>query len=136
MPEPTEDSRAAAARWADKAEADWFAAEQLLATGLTRVTEIVGFPAQQCAEKYLKALLALHRVEFPWRHDLGPLVELLREAELLSAAVDVDALEDLAPYAVELRYPGDIGEITPDEAARAVAIAGGVRRAIRHALGT
>jgi HEPN domain-containing protein len=134
MPEPTKGGRAAAAQWAYKAEADWLAAEQLLATGLSRVNEIVGFHAQQCAEKYLKALLALHQIDFPWKHDLGPLVELLRDAALLPAEIDQDALEDLAPYAVELRYPGDMGEITLDEATDAVAIVRTVRTAIRQVL--
>jgi HEPN domain-containing protein len=87
-------------------------------------------------KKYLKALLVLHQIEFPWKHDLGPLVELLREAALLPAGIDRDALEDLAPYAVELRYPGDMGEITLDEATCAVAIAGTVRTAIRPVLPT
>jgi HEPN domain-containing protein len=136
MPEPSEAGRAAAAQWAYKAEADWIAAEQLWTTELSRVTEIVGFHAQQCVEKYLKALLALHQIDFPWKHDLGPLIELLREAGLLPGAIDADALEDLTPYAVELRYPGDIGEITREEATHAVALAREVRRTIQHALGT
>lgn len=135
MPEPSEAGRAAAMQWAHKAEADWVAAEQLWATELSRVTEIVGFHAQQCVEKYLKALLALYQIDFPWKHDLGPLVELLREAALLPDQIDADALEDLAPYAVQLRYPGDIGEITREEATHAVALAREVRHTIRYTLG-
>jgi hypothetical protein len=37
---------------------------------------IVGFPAQRAVEKGLKAVLAVHDVEFPFTHDLGALAEL------------------------------------------------------------
>ncbi|MDW8468096.1 MAG: HEPN domain-containing protein [Burkholderiales bacterium] len=42
---------------------------------------ILGFHAQQAAEKSLKAVLALHRIEYPRTHNLAMLLELVRRAE-------------------------------------------------------
>lgn len=36
-----------------------------------------GFHAQQSVEKLLKALLAEHRISYPWTHNLKDLVQLL-----------------------------------------------------------
>jgi HEPN domain-containing protein len=42
--------------------------------------EAVGFHAQQAIEKWLKAVMALHGLEEVRIHDLGRLLELLRDA--------------------------------------------------------
>jgi len=57
-------------QWLEKAAADFDAAEQLSAQG-GRFPEIVGFHCQQAVEKYLKALLVRHQVEFPKTHDIA-----------------------------------------------------------------
>lgn len=51
--------------WAGMAENDLRAAAHLLTLRQRCPTEVVCFHAQQCVEKYLKALLALAGVEFP-----------------------------------------------------------------------
>lgn len=58
--------------WIDKADADLHVAEQMAAEAAVnlRVREIVGFHCRQAAEKYLKALLTRHQIEFPKTHDL------------------------------------------------------------------
>lgn len=65
--------------------------------------EIVGFHAQQAAEKILKAVLAHGRIEFPFTHRLADLLDLLNQH-----GIEVpEAFEDvrfLTPFAVELRY--------------------------------
>ncbi|MDY6878594.1 MAG: HEPN domain-containing protein [Chloroflexota bacterium] len=67
---------------------------------------MVCFHAQQAAEKSLRALLALHDVEYPWRHDLAELVDLAK-----SFAPQIRRLEEriilLTPFAVEVRYDGE-----------------------------
>ena len=52
-------------RWVDKAEHDLRAAEHLLQFQEGGLTDIVCFHCQQCAEKYLKALLVALGVRFP-----------------------------------------------------------------------
>ena len=59
-----------------KAANDLTAARATLSTG--QALDTVCFHGQQCVEKSLKAVLALHEVVYPWRHDLGELLELIR----------------------------------------------------------
>ena len=90
------------------------------------------FHAQQCAEKYLKAVLVARGAEFSRVHDL---VLLQNQCENAGAVIGVDPkqLNTLTDYAVRVRYPGD--DPTPEEARDAVAIAKTVRRLARNFLG-
>jgi HEPN domain-containing protein len=69
---------------------------------------IIGFHAQQAAEKALKAWLTILGIDFPQTHDLSLLIHKLDEggAEVTS----LWALLDLNPFAVQFRY-----EILDDE---------------------
>jgi HEPN domain-containing protein len=89
------------------------------------------FHAQQCAEKYLKALLMVRRQAFPRTHDLAALSDLCLQNGI-SIPVHQDALERLAAYAVQVRYPG--ADPTPEEAREALRIAQAVRRWARRLL--
>ena len=40
---------------------------------------LIAYHAQQCAEKYLKAFLVYHRIDFPYTHNIGRLLELCAE---------------------------------------------------------
>ena len=64
--------------------------------------EIVGFHAQQAAEKLLKAWLALLGFTFPLTHDIGALLDLLGESE--PDAETFRGLIALNPFAVQFRY--------------------------------
>ena len=69
---------------------------------------IVGFHAQQAAEKALKAWLTLLGIEFPRTHDLSLLIH-----KLDGGGIDVASLWELLnlnPFAVQFRY-----EILDDE---------------------
>ena len=68
------------------------------------------FHAQQCAEKYLKALLALHAVPFPKTHDLPEL--LLGIPQNVSVRLRPPDVAVLNRYSIEGRYPGDWEPIT------------------------
>ncbi len=66
-------------------------------------TEILGFHAQQAAEKMLKAILAFHQIRYPFTHRLADLIDMLRDNGISFP----DRFEDarfLTPFAVELRY--------------------------------
>jgi HEPN domain-containing protein len=91
----------------------------------------VCFHAQQCAEKYLKALLVLHRVDFPKTHDLEALASRLRQS--IRPDLSADELTRLKRYATATRYPGG-EEIHLSEARAAVAMTRRVRKAIRALL--
>jgi HEPN domain-containing protein len=116
--------------WMQRAEEDWLLARSALRR---KVPLIYGttFHAQQCVEKYLKALLLSCRQAFPRTHDLIALYDLCVRNSI-SIPVDQDKLERLAAYAVQVRYPGE--DPTLDEAREAVQIAQEVRRWARAVL--
>lgn len=63
---------------------------------------VCGFHAQQAVEKALKAWLILLDVDFPLTHSLYTLLSLLRGAG--AGCARYEALENLSPYAVQIRY--------------------------------
>lgn len=79
------------------------------------------FHAQQCGEKWLKALLAHYGQPVPRSHDLDYLADLL-EVLAIEVAEIREATLVLTEYAVSSRYPSPL-EITTDEAAQAVTYA-------------
>src|SRR5947209_5562149 len=90
------------------------------------------FHAQQCAEKYLKALLISKGQAFPKTHDLLILDGLCASAGIIPK-VGSHQLSILSAYAVQVRYPGT--DPTPAEAQEALRISADVRRAARKELG-
>src|SRR5260370_40929482 len=66
----------ATAEWVQKAEDDWFAANQL-SQGSRPLHDHVSFHCQQCAEKYLKALLQEVALAIPRTHGLVEVLDLL-----------------------------------------------------------
>jgi HEPN domain-containing protein len=85
------------------------------------------FHAQQAVEKAIKALLVWHGVDFPPRHDLGLLLDLVP----LGATVKDLNVRGLSVYAVEQRYAAGtadpmnlIERPTWDDAQAAIAEAG------------
>jgi HEPN domain-containing protein len=93
---------------------------------------LIAFHAQQCAEKYLKAYLVFHAVDFPFTHSLRRLLDLCA-----TAAAWADQLrdaEELSPYAATVRYPGEDLIVSGAEARRAVEIAERVREVVASAL--
>ena len=84
-----------------KADHDLVAAKATIATG--KALDMVCFHAQHAAGKSLKALLAMHDVVYPYRHDMGELIELVKKRFPSVVPLEDDLLA-LSPYAVELRY--------------------------------
>jgi HEPN domain-containing protein len=117
--------------WVLKAENDLKNAAQALRLGDDCPTDTVCFHAQQCIEKYLKALCVLRGTDFPKTHDVKTLMALLPVAARPSIAVEDQ--ERITDYATGPRYPG-WPEISLTEARRAVALARRVRKEIRKRL--
>lgn len=65
--------------------------------------EILGFHAQQAAEKMLKAVLAYHAIDFPFTHRLSDLIDLGQEHGI-TLPEKLDEVRFLTPFAVEFRY--------------------------------
>jgi HEPN domain-containing protein len=118
--------------WLAKGERDLHAAEILLA-GPGEHGEAVGFHCQQAAEKFLKAYLVRHQIEFSKTHDLGLLRRLIsgRDEPLAERLAFADWL---TPFGVEARYPGEIPEVDRQTAERAFVDAKQARHLVLDAL--
>jgi HEPN domain-containing protein len=118
--------------WIAKAENDLRNAAHTLTLGAVCPTDTVCFHAQQCAEKYIKALLVFRATPFPKTHNIRVLRALLPPK--LRPALDKAAQDRLTGYATVFRYPFPGPDITLIEARHAVALARRVRREVRRHL--
>ena len=100
--------------WLRKALLDLHSAEWLLQNphGLYNA---VGFHSQQAAEKAIKAYLTWQEDPFKKTHSLVALVS--QSLQFDESFEDLrEAATDLTPYAVAIRYPAELPELTHDEA--------------------
>ncbi len=114
--------------WIVKAESDLDMARRALRGNLKHPDAAV-FHAQQCAEKYLKALLIAKEIAFPKTHDLSVLCHLCT-SNSIPINIEERSLELLSGFAVNARYPGL--EPTLKEAHEAIAIAKTIRTFARR----
>ncbi|MFO7891877.1 MAG: HEPN domain-containing protein [bacterium] len=114
--------------WIKKAEQDFLVAEREYKEK-PPAYDAVCFHAQQCIEKYMKAVLQENDVFFEKTHDLDLLLEQCKKfiPELSNYKRD---LIDLSSFAVEVRYPGILATI--DEAREAITIMEKIRTIIRE----
>ena len=91
--------------WVQKAEGDFQVAGREMQASMP-VYDAVCFHAQQCVEKYMKALLVERDIPFPKTHDLIVLLDLCVGVmpELTSQRPQ---MASLGAYAVAFRYPGE-----------------------------
>lgn len=101
-----------------KAREDADAVSKLAADG-DMADAIVGFHAQQAAEKAMKAVLVASGDDFPWTHDLRHLIERLSDlgSPLPASLHDIRVL---GPWAVEFRYGETIDDPLDREQATAL----------------
>ncbi len=118
--------------WIVKADNELTAAGLILKRGKGAPTDTVCFHAQQCVEKYLKAILVYRNIVFRRTHEIQSLMGLVpqRYRPVLAPATQ----DLLTSYAAEARYPGMSRVITLTEARKAAATARRVRREVRQKL--
>ncbi|MFA5786801.1 MAG: HEPN domain-containing protein [Actinomycetota bacterium] len=122
--------REEALRWVGYAEEDW----QYGLTGLEGFPRPAAWSFHQSAEKYLKATLLAAGKEPPRTHDLLRLLATVEpglgpDHELALAA------SGLAPFGAASRYPGDLPDLTMEDARRARESAATIRGFARARLG-
>ncbi len=118
-----------AAEWVAKAEGDYATARREPRARRQPNFDAVCFHAQQCAEKYLKALLQEWRLPIPRTHNLEALAKPLLSAHPSLATAEA-ALRTLGAYAVESRYPGTSADRTL--AKEALGLCTDIRRVCRR----
>jgi HEPN domain-containing protein len=117
--------------WIAHAEDD-FAAAKTLMRHKKPLLYSACFHAQQCAEKYMKALLIFKDQDFPKVHDLGTLSSLCANAGIF-VGISEEILDALSAYATSTRYPGD--DPSMEETKDAIEIAKSIRKFARSFLG-
>jgi HEPN domain-containing protein len=117
--------------WIEHAEDDYENAKIVIRR---RKPSVYGscFHAQQCAEKYMKALLVFKGRSFPMTHDLLIINNLLI-SEGIFIGLPEDDLDALSRFAVATRYPGD--KPTIEDAKEAISLARAIRKFSRAYLG-
>jgi len=118
--------------WVEKAENDLKNAAHTLKMGEDCPTDTVCFHAQQCVEKYLKALLVLRGTGFPKTRDIEELLALLPMGD--RPQLSEEERDRLTDYVTVARYPGDYEPIPLAEARRSVAVARRARKEIRRSM--
>ena len=118
--------------WVEKVENDLANATCILRMDRACPADTVCFHAQQCVEKYLKALLVWNQIPFGKTHDVGEIFQLLPETD--RPVLTVEEARRLTAYATVTRYPGDYDPISLTEARLAVRIARRVRATVRKLL--
>jgi len=111
--QPPEPEMTPAQRWFRLAEQDLAAAGVLLRDGSSAL-RIVGFLAQQAAEKALKSGLLALGASPPRIHDLSQLNALYPTT--YSSHISDDVLDLLDPWVIDGRYAADLPDLGPIEA--------------------
>lgn len=119
-------------QWVRYGDEDLRLARHALALSSSCPTRLIAYHAQQCAEKYLKAYLVFHYIDFPYTHNISRLLELC--AEKAEWPETISNAEELSPFAITTRYPGEDERVTKKEAHKAIDIAANVRKVVRKAL--
>jgi HEPN domain-containing protein len=104
-------------QWLKKAESDLQTARVLLDTEVDDYFPCA-FHSQQAAEKFLKAYLVRHQLEFRKTHDLDELLTLTDTIDP-SLRHEIGSCVWLTPYGVEFRYPGEYPVVDHSTARRA-----------------
>ena len=119
-------------QWIERAEEDLRAAEYTLTLKENCPFGTICFHAEQCVEKYLKALLVFKGIDFPKTHNIPEVLALIPAS--VRPVLSAEEQEQLTDYATVLRYPGDWEPITREDAEAAVEVARRVREAVRKHL--
>jgi len=91
--------------WLQKAEADFQNARILLRQRKTFLPDNICWSCQQSAEKYLKAYLVRHALDYPRRHDLVQLRNMCADADPDFSLI-AEAVATLDQFGTDIRYPG------------------------------
>jgi len=107
--------------WIEKADHDLGTAE-LTHQHIPEYFDTIAFHCQQAVEKYLKAYLIFNDLSLKRTHDLILLIGLISAIEPVSDNLFDNAAE-LQDYAIEVRYPDTIIELSDKDILRAIEIA-------------
>jgi len=117
--------------WVTKAEEDWITANTMMKRRKV-FTGVVCYHFQQCAEKYIKAIIIHKGSAFPKTHDLNALSDIC-DANGIFLGMNESDLETLSGYAVTARYPS--ADPSKEDMQEALHLAKTIRKFSRMFLG-
>jgi HEPN domain-containing protein len=132
MSRPDKDVLDKVRQWLEYADEDLRLARHGLKLSTGCPYRLIAYHAQQCAEKYIKAYLVYFGIDFPYSHNIARLLELFPPDDPLAGDL-VDA-EELTPFAVTARYPGEGEAVSGEDCGWAIGLATMVRDKIRESL--
>lgn len=119
-------------QWLRKADVDIDAAKTLLKIKSKDYFACV-FHSQQAAEKFLKAYLVRHQIEFRKTHDLEEILNLCKNKDK-TLMTELRSCVWLTPYGAEFRYPSEYPEVDGKTAVRAFKETQKVKKAVMKRL--
>lgn len=90
--------------WIFRAKEDIAVIDNLYKTDPHIYASTICFHAQQAVEKFLKAFLVYHNIDFPRTHDVDFLLLECKKIDSIDFNVDLGSLSD---FGVNIRYPDD-----------------------------
>ena len=90
--------------WIFRAKEDIAVIDNLYETDPDLYASTICFHAQQAVEKFLKAFLVYHNIDFPRTHDVDFLLLECKKIDSKDFKVDLGSLSD---FGVNIRYPDD-----------------------------
>lgn len=106
----TKDQKNYLKNWPFRANEDIAVIENLSESGIEFYASTICFHAQQAVEKFLKAFLIFHNIDFPRTHDLEFLLFECQKIDQSGFDFDFGSLTD---FGVSVRYPYDF--FVPDK---------------------
>jgi HEPN domain-containing protein len=119
-------------KWIEFADEDLRVAEIISSLSSNIPYRNIAYHSQQCAEKYLKAYLLYHNVDFPYTHNISTLIELC--LPFVDLNKQLSKAKELSKFAVAVRYPTDYLTLTKKNTLRLTKIAKKVKTVIRKLL--
>ena len=113
--------------WLFRANEDIAVIEKLFESEPELYASTICFHAQQAVEKFLKAFLVFHNIDFPKTHDLDYLLLECKKIDAKNFDIDLGSLTD---FGVSIRYPDDFYLPDKDETAQYRGIALKVKKVI------
>jgi len=121
MKDKNEELQIQVLNWIEIAEEDLILAKHAFTIKSNIPYRLIGYHAQQCAEKYLKAYLVSKLIDFPYTHNIEVLITLCNN--IVNLKDDLKDTVKLSRYAIAKRYPGEYQSINRREAKEAVVLA-------------
>ncbi len=101
----TNDEKQYLQQWLYRANEDINVMLTLSRENIDSYTSTICFHCQQAVEKFLKAILVFHKIDFPKTHDVDFLLNKCSQIENLD--FNNINLKDLTDFGVDIRYPDD-----------------------------